>query len=70
MKKIRLIDNWRDCWRFTSVQIAALLAVLDAGYEYMPVLKQYLPPQWVTVMALAIIAARIIRQSKLHEGKP
>lgn len=66
--KPKLIDNWRDAWRFTSVRLAALLALLDVAFDYLPAMQSYLPPHWVQVLAALIILARVIRQPKLHEG--
>ena len=65
MIKLKLIDNWRNCWQFSSVQIAAALAILDASYEYLPAIQSYVPEGWVKWAALSIIVARIIKQSSI-----
>lgn len=64
--KVQLIENWKDFWRFTSVQLAALLAVLDVAYEYLPVLQTYMPAYWIQFAAVLIVVARVIRQSNLR----
>lgn len=62
--KAKLIEDWRQSWKFLSVQLAAALALLDVAYEYLPAVQSYLPEGWVKWMALAIIVARVIKQRK------
>lgn len=64
--KLKLIDNWRDAWRFASVWLAALLALLDVAFDYLPAMQTYLPANWVQVLAALIILARIVRQPALE----
>lgn len=61
--KVKLIDDWKDSWKFLSVQLAAALALLDTAYEYLPAVQTYLPEGWVKWIALAIIVGRIIKQN-------
>lgn len=67
--KLKLIPDWRKAYRMLSVQIAALLALVAAAYDHLPALQAYLPEGWVKWAALAVIAARIIKQDKLHADK-
>ncbi len=60
--KVRLIEDWRQSWKFLSVQLAAALALLDVAYEYLPAVQTYLPEGWVKWIALTIIVARVIKQ--------
>lgn len=60
-----LIENWRSAWRMLSVQVAALLALVAAAYDYLPVLQTYLPEGWIKYAALLVIVARLIKQPKL-----
>lgn len=62
--KAKLIEDWKQSWKFLSVQLAAALALLDIAYEYLPAVQTYLPEGWVKWMALSIIVARIIKQRK------
>lgn len=62
--KAKLIEDWKQSWKFLSVQLAAALALLDVAYEYLPAVQSYLPEGWVKWMALAIIVARTIKQRK------
>lgn len=64
--KLEPIDNWRKAYRMLSVQAAALLALVAAAYDHLPTLHAYLPDGWVKWAALAVIAARIIKQDKLN----
>lgn len=64
--KLKLIPDWRKAYRMLSVQAAALLALVAAAYDHLPTLQAYLPEGWVKWAALAVIAARIIKQDKLH----
>lgn len=61
--KVKLIDDWKDSWKFLSVQLAAALALLDTAYEYLPAVQTYLPEGWVKWIALAIIIGRVIKQN-------
>lgn len=61
--KVKLIDDWKDSWKFLSVQLAAALALLDTAYEYLPAVQTYLPEGWVKWLALAIIVGRIVKQN-------
>ncbi len=60
--KVKLIEDWKQSWKFLSVQLAAALALLDVAYEYLPAVQSYLPEGWVKWIALTIIVARIIKQ--------
>jgi hypothetical protein len=60
---MRLIPDWRDAWRFLSVQLAAAIALLAAAYDYLPVIRDYVPEGWVKWAALLIIAGRVLHQS-------
>jgi hypothetical protein len=61
--KVKLIDDWKDSWKFLSIQLAAALALLDTAYEYLPAVQSYLPEGWVKWIALAIIVGRVVKQN-------
>ena len=65
-KKLQLVPDWKQSWRFLSVQLAGLLAVMQAAYECLPAIQQYLPEGWVKWFAIAIILARLVRQQSLE----
>ena len=60
---IKLIDNWKQCYKFLTVQISVLLGLIATAYEYIPMMKDYLPDGWVKYAFIAVIVARIINQS-------
>ena len=75
MKKPRLIKNWRQSWRMSSVRTAALLAIVSAiQLDLLPLIKPLFKPEhWpiVTgVVALVIIVLRNWHQPALHQNEP
>ncbi len=60
---MKLIPDWRQAWRFLSVQFAAAIALLATAYDFLPVIRDYVPEGWVKWAALAIIAGRVLHQS-------
>lgn len=59
---MNLIPDWRHAWRFLSVQLAAVIALLATAYDYLPAIRDYVPEGWVKWAALLIIAARVMNQ--------
>lgn len=59
---MNLIPDWRQAWRFLSVQLAAVIALLATAYDYLPAIRDYVPEGWVKWAALLIIAARVMNQ--------
>ena len=59
---MNLIPDWRHAWRFLSVQLAAVIALLATAYDYLPAIRTYVPEGWVKWAALLIIAARVMNQ--------
>ena len=64
---MKLVDDASRAWRWFSVQLAALMAVLPFAWAELPAdVKAYVPPEWrpwiVTGLALAIIAGRLVKQ--------
>lgn len=37
--KAKLIEDWRQSWKFLSIQIAGVVALLDVAYEYLPAVQ-------------------------------
>ena len=60
---MKLIPDWRQAWRYLSIQLAAATALLAAAYDYLPAVRDYLPEGWVKWAAIVIIAARVVHQS-------
>lgn len=64
---LRLIPEWRDCWRMSSWLTAVLLALLSmVQADVLPFVQPLVPPeQWPWVsggMALAIGLLRLLKQ--------
>lgn len=58
-----LIDDWKRAWRLLSVQAAAVLVALEVAGDYLPEIKAYLGDDFGKWIGLAIIVARVIRQT-------
>ena len=72
---MHLIDGWKNAWRLTSVQAAALLALLaELQAEVLPLFEFAVPSQywpWVTgVFGAAIVVLRLIAQPGVLTGTP
>ena len=63
------IPDWRQAWRFLSVQAAGALALVAAAYDYLPAVREYLPDGWMKWAVLLVIAARIIDQKSERPAK-
>ena len=63
-----LIDDWQKAWKLFSVQVAAALVALEVAGDYLPELKEYLGDDFGKWIGLAIIVARIIRQTPANVG--
>lgn len=61
--KINLIPEWRQAWKFASVQLTALLALLLSLEPLVPQITAYLPPHWAAYLSGAILLARVIQQA-------
>ncbi len=64
---MKLVKNWKDCWRWFSVQMAAGIVALPITLALVP---EYLQPDLsntakllvVSALGLAVIIGRIIKQ--------
>lgn len=63
-----LIDDWKRAWRLLSVQVAAVLIALELAGDYLPEIKEYLGDDYAKWMGLAVIVARVIRQTPARVG--
>lgn len=60
-----MIPEWKKAWRFTSIQLAAVLVALDMLAQYQPELKEYIGDEYARYLGVAIIIARVMRQASL-----
>ena len=66
----RLISKWRTCWKLTSIQAAALLALFNLfSAEILPLFNFVIPQNamnWINaLMGVTIIVLRIIVQPSM-----
>ena len=68
---MNLIDNWRQAWRYITVQLGALMVawgVLPAEQQAAVLALVGLPAERITaVMGLLVIAGRIVSQTPKGE---
>jgi hypothetical protein len=67
---MKLIDNWKDGWRWLSVHALVILAVIPALWLDVPASwKEALPPNALSYIAVAVavcgIVARLFKEGKL-----
>lgn len=64
---MKLIDNWKKAWKFTSVQVAALLTVLAFLQASLPDLQSLISADLYAYinfgLGLLVILARVWKQS-------
>ena len=77
-----MIENWRNAWKFWSLQLQAVGLVLITfpelildAWVYLPVeVKSMLPTEYSSFVGLFLIiagmVARLIKQRSLNETKP
>jgi hypothetical protein len=66
---MKLIDEWKNAWKFLSVQIPALGATLTLAWASMPDDWKSATPKWaimacVFLFFIAAIAGRFVKQGK------
>lgn len=62
-----LIENWKSAYKYLTVQLALALALLSEAFDYLPMLKEYVPQNYVMYVSIAIIIARIVAQPKIKK---
>lgn len=66
---MRLIDDWRQAWRWFSVQAGAVVVLLPVAWEALPdETKALIPDAWlpwiVSAVGVAVVIGRLIPQGK------
>lgn len=64
---MKLVSDWKQAYKWISVQLAAVSAALPIAWEYLPAdLKAYIPDEWrpaiLAAVALSIIVGRVMDQ--------
>lgn len=65
-----LVDDWRNCYKWLSMQISAAAVLicefLEKVPDFMPQVAIYAPPAWVKWVFLIVMLARLKKQNKRH----
>ena len=63
---MKLIKQWREGWKLSSIQTTLLLALLSGTYAFLPALREVIPVEWYAVAMvggnLLIAVVRLISQ--------
>ena len=75
MKLGGLVDDWKQAWRWFSVQAGAFLAVAPEVYENVRGMREFIDPTWfnhaMAALGVSVILGRVIKQGKKDEpGQP
>lgn len=68
MAKLKPVDNWRHCWRFSSLQLATIAIVFDTIFIIISVWNETFPmdPLWYASLRLLLtllsMGARLVQQ--------
>lgn len=73
--KIKIVHDWRNGWRWLSVQLTTLAAAVQFGADSLPPwLHDAIPAHWWKYIAGALlvtgIVARFIKQDLEHDAAP
>lgn len=64
------VSNWRSAWRWFSVQVLAVLAVLPLVWaELPPDVQAWLPEAWRPAVLTALALAGIVARLKAQRGR-
>jgi hypothetical protein len=65
-RKTWYVDDWRNAWKWLSVQIPAVMAAFAVIYEALPQVQDYIPHAWLpyigAVGAVGLIFGRLKAQ--------
>ncbi|MFB2539061.1 hypothetical protein [Acinetobacter sp. c3-l95] len=67
MKKIKLVKNWRDCWKWFSTWAFAMIVFLASTPlppEVMALLPESIQHNLIAIVAVCGLLLRFINQSK------
>jgi hypothetical protein len=57
-----MISNWKQAYKFLSVQLLAVLIALASLEPFVPQIAALLPDHWVPIFGALVIVARVISQ--------
>ncbi len=62
---MKLVDNWKQCWKMTSFQLAMLVIVLEWGTNILNGMPDN-PNAWVqSIVVLVLPVARLWKQTSV-----
>jgi hypothetical protein len=68
---MKLISNWKQSWKFTSVQTALILAAANGLFAVLPMLFSYVTlPVYALIMMfgnIGIVVLRLIAQTNIKQ---
>lgn len=72
---MHLVPDWRQAWRWFSVQALAIIMVLPLVWAGLPAdVKAWVPPEWhipiIMLLGAGGIAGRLVDQNKPKEPTP
>lgn len=65
---MKLVDNWKQCWKMTSFQLAMLVIVLEWGTNILNGMPDN-PNAWIqSIVVLVLPVARLWKQTSVSGG--
>lgn len=65
---MKLVDDWKECWKWLSVHIATILTVLNALQASLLQIQGFLTPQQLAVvnavLGVLVIWGRLVQQGE------
>ena len=66
---MKLVDNWRNCWRWFSTQAMVGAGAVQGAWLFVPDdLRSTIPPQWLQGITIALmvmgVAGRLVKQKE------
>lgn len=65
---MKLVEDWKQCWKWFSVQGAALIAIAPEAYQQVQGMQAYVSPglfnHAMAVLGVLVIVGRVIEQEK------
>ena len=65
--RLRLVDDWKRCWKWFSVHMVILLTAIPEVYDAFPALQDYLAPdlfrRLMLLLGVLTLIARVLKQS-------
>ena len=64
---MKLVDNWKNCWRWFSTQAMVLAGAIQGAWLFVPDdLRSTIPPHWLQGITIALmcmgVAGRLVKQ--------